>query len=84
MRSGEFTKSVQKVLNEHPHTVSIYRFLQTQTTARKQRLKFVLWDAVEERYLFGDLMYGLLNRRKFAERLPGNRLQVYGHNSNTI
>ena len=84
MRSGEYTKSVQKVLNEHPHTVSVYRLLQTQPTARKERLEFVLWDAVEERYLFSDLMYGLLNRRKFAERLSRNRLQVYRHNSDAV
>ena len=53
-------------MNKNPQTMSVDGFLQTQSTTGKQILEFVLWYAVEQGDLFGDLVDGLIERWEFA------------------
>jgi hypothetical protein len=65
------------VLDKHVEAVPVDGFLQAQAAAREEVLELVLRDAIEQGYLLGDLVDGLLERGEPPAQLrAGGGLEV--------
>lgn len=72
------SQSVEEVLHEHPHAVTVDGLLEAQAANGEHVLELVLWDTVQQRDLANDVADRRLNRRVFGAGLEGAscRLQV--------
>lgn len=60
------SQSVEEVLHEHPHAVTVDGLLQAQTANSEHVLELVLGDTVQQRDLANDVADGGINRRELG------------------